>query len=266
MYGLPMSRYSISEEKVVASLRYWAVILLTVTLGLGSSLNAEARPDGKFPKPLRAQIDQSLGTHWYGVYVFGNKAGYAKMALSADDQGYVAEENVTLKIQAMGKTQKINMSALRRYDGATGALREVRSAFIQNDQEVRAQFVVEGLTGTLTQWVSGQKTVSSTALPRENIFDSIALYSKQRNGEVNNKVETYVFEALPPISKEIVMEHKLIRTETRMVDGVPLKLAVIKTTVPEQGINTRTLMRDDGVVLETEMMGMMKLRLEPKLE
>ena len=212
----------------------------------------------------RQALESQQGTHWYGVYVFGRKAGYAKMSFEIGEQSYEVGEEVQLSIQAMGNAQEIYMSAQRSYSKKTGAIQKISSAFKQSGQNIRAELEVTKGIALLTQWVSGEKTENQVDLPLENIHDALALSLKQKSGELKGDLETHAFEALPPLSRELLMRHKVLKQEKRMVDGVELNLTTIETTVPDQGISTRTLMRDDGVVLETEMMGMMKLRLEPE--
>jgi hypothetical protein len=56
---------------------------------------------------LRDHVANFEGTRWYGVYVWGKKAGHAKMALLARPDGYHVIEKVAMKIQAFGKAQTI---------------------------------------------------------------------------------------------------------------------------------------------------------------
>jgi len=263
LYGWRMfPNTHLAQTLLRQSLRIAAPIALCIALlcpkGVTAKYGAEVSAE------LSSELSAHVGTRWYGVYVFGKKAGYAKMAFRVNAESYEIEEEVVLEIQAMGTAQGIRMSALRKYDKNTGGLSSVQSAFTQNTQEVRAEFEVQDSYGRLTQWVAGQKTQTTVPAPKENILDALALSIKQKAGNLKGTVETSIFEALPPISKEIVMEHRVVKSETRVVNGVRLNLSVVKTKVPEHGIHYRTLMRDDGVVVETEMMGMMKLRLEPE--
>lgn len=210
-------------------------------------------------------VDGLVGVQWFGVYLFGAKAGAARSALQAEGAHFVVKESVDVRVRAFGSDQAIRLESERRYARRDGALVSVSSSFEQRGQVVRGTLRVQGDRATLVQTIAGKEERRRLPAPRETLDDALALHRLLRDGaRKGDRLVARTFEPLPPFSRELELSHEVKDSVERVVDGVAMQLVVVRSTAPAQGMDVKTILRPDGRVVETEMMGMMRLRAEPE--
>ncbi len=75
-------------------------------------------------------------TYWYGVYMAGNKIGWARLAMGAKDGRLVSSHLVTMKIQSMGQTVNARVSGSEVFDQKPPyALHSAESSQVMDDSK-----------------------------------------------------------------------------------------------------------------------------------
>ena len=204
------------------------------------------------------------GDVWYGVYMNGDKVGYAKNSLSVDDDGTVTiSQDASFKLTMVGMRQSMRTVTERRY-GADGALIGIES--IVDDMSGTSTFVatVEGDRMTLRTSVGGSMKEVVMPKPRESLRDSLRTVEFVRSGPKVGEVVTYhQFE--PMFQQEIEARSEVIGVESHSFEGVPTTVYVLKTTLSIMGIDSVSHITEEGLLLEDEIAGgLLVMRLEPE--
>ena len=264
--GAGVSKRNASTRGVSRAKRLFRRALIAAGAALLLLLGPLTAPAEGADLPPKASINALKGTTWFGVYVFGKKAGFARAELARTKRGYELEDRVSVSVKAFGVTQHIRMLSRRTYDARSGRLRELDSQFERADQKVESRLLVRGSKATLTQRIAGVETTREIVAPGDSLADalSVPLLVRRSKGKKGATSKSVTFEALPPFARGLAMEHEVVSTEQRVVDGVPVRLVEVRTRAPEQGLDVTSLLRPDGTLVSTEMMGMLRLRREPE--
>ena len=225
--------------------------------------------DGAFAKgtglPSHDTIENGKGVQWYGVYVFGKKAGYNRVSLEERADSFEIVNLLAMKINTLGSVQQIQTKSVHRFKKSDGALSFASSEYAQGSKEtIRAELQVNGVDATFTKVISGETLIEQIAAPAYSLGDALLLNDLMRSGKVavGEEVTGRHFEPLPPFSKLLSLKHSLEEIEVRVVGGVQTKVYRWKTFVPEQGVTLIQSVRADGTLLRSELVGMMSMRLE----
>jgi len=220
-------------------MRKWPA--LVVMLGLCGSLRAEPPQPG-------LDLDNHLGTRWYGVYVGGKKSGYAveKSEKTKRDgrDAYTFSMGLDITISLMGRTQKLQTSEYRTYY-ASGPMAECGSSV--GAQSWRG--LVQGDTMKLITIMGEMKSERTIPAPGVSLSDEIAplrlIMGKPKPGD---SVESRMF--TPMIGKELGAVVTVIDRRTAVFGGVETDVYEINTNIKEMGVNSPALMTQDGEMLQ----------------
>ncbi|MBI4557677.1 MAG: transglutaminase domain-containing protein [Candidatus Hydrogenedentes bacterium] len=234
-------------------MRYWKRIAFMVTLSL-------------FPRLLAAHsfdIASLAGEHWYGLYLNGQKSGYACNRLSQDASGQVTvAEEAHFLIRMSGIRQDMRISSKRIYS-SEGALILVESEV--NDPAGAKTFKarVEGDTLVLHSEVGGAAIDKTLPKPHESLRD--ALKQVELVGAGAKVGDTLAFSLFDPMfEREMKGVSRVVGMEERVFEGAPARVYQITTTLEELGITTNSYVTDSGVTLEDTFAQVMTMRLEPE--
>lgn len=219
-----------------------------------------------FPRVLVAQeadLDKYLGESWYGLYLNGEKAGYSKNELKKDDEGrYVAVEDSTFQINMVGLKQDMHIFSQRVY-GSDGGLLSIDSEI--KDPAGISEFNgrVEGEVLKLRSTISGATTESELPRPKESIEDAIK-YARwvQNEPQEGDSISFSVFE--PMYQREIGGTSYVVDIERRVFEGVETRVYRIKTVLDLMGVESISVVAQDGTTLEDVVAGIITMRLEPE--
>ncbi len=234
--------------------------LLVLTLGLLYTEAASAK------SPLPKGIEGLAPEQYFGVYMFGQKAGWGRNSLELGPEHIVVSVTMHVQVRAFGQEQRIEVRERRSYDRATGMLAELQGSFEHLGQKVQTRLEVRENEALLTQTIAGKRSRKTLPRPSEHVADTLGMsvLVLDHGLKVGARRKGTTFEALPPFARSVAIEHEIVRIEERVVDGIPVRLAVVRTRLLDQGMEMVSLVRPDGRVQETQMMGMMTLRDEPE--
>lgn len=243
------------------------------------------------------------GESWFGLYFNGQKAGYASENVVMREDGRVAVDlEARFMLQQMGIQQDLSIKECRIY-GVDGSLEQVDSetAGMAPGPPMEFHGKVEGDKLILESSVGGSDRKDVLPKPRESISD-VLKYRKLLDqakdlGPVSGprvlrcfdvQPLTDIFEDIPLLRHELPLDskHLSIRTyrfepmyqqeipatsvvtgQTRQVlNGVETTVFEVRTEQEMMGtkLTSKTLVAEDGTVLEDVLAGVMTMRLEPK--
>ena len=91
------------------------IAIFLLVLGLIAPLHGQQAPAQAFTRlePTAKELDASLRTDWYGVYLQDKKIGYFKAARERTDDGI--RESILLHMKLLSFGQKADMTIARLY-------------------------------------------------------------------------------------------------------------------------------------------------------
>jgi Transglutaminase-like superfamily len=235
-----------------------------VVLCLPACVPGDQKPSG----PPDPDIERLLGTDYYGVYLAGNKVGWAKMSMTRTDgqtPGYMGQLEFTARFTAAGSQREIQTvqteefeptppyafrgGLFRQTDGKSGREAKVTRAAKGFDAVIRSGGEIE------------RKQVASLDY---TLADHTAVFPWMRKGPKPG--ETLTIRDID-LDKLNVGEAtcKLIATRTAATDGVKVTYHELEVTHGTDGVTT--LERYDAKeerLLSLKLGGLFELRLEPE--
>ncbi len=208
-----------------------------------------------------AEIDALLGDTWYGLYLNGEKAGYAMNSLQRDDEGRVtAVEDARFMVNMVGAKQDLRIFTKRIYaaDGRLEAIvAQVTDPAGVSDFNAR----IEGDELVLVSVAGGSTEERRFPAPAESLQDTIkhALWVRQKP-QMGDVINFSTFE--PMYQQEVAGMSHIVGIEERVLDGVPTLVYQIKTTLDLMGVESMALVAENGTTLEDVISGIIVKRIE----
>jgi hypothetical protein len=238
------------EEYIMRWTRLWLAALAALL----------ALPAFSAPQAL---YDSLLGEDWYGVYLNGKKAGYARNQMVKNpDGGYTISEDARFLVSMAGAKQDMHIATERTY-GADGALTALRSQVESFGETTVFEGVVQGEKLVLKSTVGNSTREDTLPRPKETLDDAVK-YSAwiMKDPTIGDNLTFSIFE--PMYGKELSGSSKLADVELRRLNNVPTRVYHIETTFELVGLTTTSYVAEDGTVLEDVIAGNMTMRLEPE--
>ncbi len=238
---------------------YGTLALWTVMLALLlRSVVVAPSPDRAAAPPAAARVE--TGDVWMGVYMHGNKIGYAHHEWTPDADGFTFLESSLLRLAVLGTPQTVRVSIRGRADRAW-ALRDAEFAVSGGPATLQAEAVVAGDKLHVTVHAGGERSEDVVPLDAP-LFLPFTLRSAVWGDKVQagREVEAAVFD---PTS--LKYERVRLRVETR--DRVPDRADQAQAwRVREtfRGIESVAWIDDRGSVLREEgPLGLVMVRETP---
>lgn len=219
-----------------------------------------------YPRLLIAQdfdVDALTGEWWYGLYLGGQKAGYAKSAVRKQPNGDILVlEDARFQVNMVGVAQKMAIYSERTY-APDGALRAIVSKVHDPAQLSEFHAVVEGDEMRVVSQVGGAMKETVQPRPRESLTDALKhAHWIQGHPQVGDRLAFTTYD--PMFEREIEGVSEILAIEDRFLDGVQTKIHRIRTRIEAMGIESEAVVLADGVTLEDTVAGMIVMRLEPE--
>jgi protein-glutamine gamma-glutamyltransferase len=216
----------------------------------------------------KQDIEDSLGTEWYGIYMLGKKAGYAKITMEklADPQqpGYATKMEGNMTIKALGGKQEMKVVQTFEFDDqAPYPLR--RALYLENarnaSQETELIRTEKGFEVRKT--ADGEKKIKQID-PIDFTFADILTSNIwiRRGPKIGAKLTSrnYYLDTL-----EIDIEQrKLLSTKTSLVEGVKVTFHEVEMTSKKINIPSLERFNEKGQLLSGKIGGVVELRFEPE--
>lgn len=219
-----------------------------------------------FPRLLVAQeldLKSLAGEHWYGLYMNGQKAGFAIEAVEVNEDGsVVVREDAQFRVSMMGVQQNMKFNVKRTYakDGSLSAIdQDVDDGMAPKKFTAR----IEGDKLKLTTVIGSTPREKEYPKPKESLSDALKQVKMiGPDAKVGDQVDFSIFE--PMYERELDGVAKIEAIEQQMFEGAPTKVFRIRSTMPSLGIDSEAVVAGDGTTLEDTIGGLVKMRLEPK--
>jgi len=208
------------------------------------------------------EIDEHLGTRWYGAYIGGRKVGHAVAEMVKttcnDKPAYSSSLKIVMGFAAMGNHQKLTITEKNTYYAAGPLVESVSSMGPMGE----ISGTVDGGTMRITSTIGGAKTQKQIPAPAVSLDDETAVLrlvlSKPKIGD---SVSCSAFE---PISgKTLSVEFTFTGMRTMPINGADASVLEIKSHTKEVNLDSLMLFDEAGEVLEFSIpMGTMSLALK----
>ena len=209
-------------------------------------------------------IREIEGTTWFGLYMGGQKIGFAENVTTVgDDDSVTMNQDVTFRLTMVGQQQEMRSTSERKY-APDGGLLSVESRV--DDPSGRSEFHAHVTENSLElrSIVGGQESFKHLPKPKETLADAIETTERLREGaDVGDQYTYYLFE--PMFQRELEARCEVIGIEERVLDGIATKVYAVKTSLMPIGMNSVAYMSENGDLLEDRIAnGLIKLRVEPE--
>ena len=203
------------------------------------------------------------GEQWYGLYMTGQKAGYAVNKLSVEDDGSVVFiQDASFKLNMVGMKQDMRIFSRRTY-GPDGLLAHIESQVDDIAGTSIFRVTSEGDELKVESIVGGHSKTSTVPHPGETLQDALQGVALVMGEPVIGKTMSYsLFE--PMYQRSLGATSEIIGVEERVLEGVPVQVYKISTLIELLQLNTISFVTGDGVSLEDQIGGMFTMRLEPE--
>jgi hypothetical protein len=230
---------------------------------------------GADEKPLRlpleaADIQASLGTDWYGVYIQGKKVGTYRASRALVGQGadavYVESEDMRMKLLSLGQKSEMTMTQKQEFDARPPyALR--RAELSETNGSSKQHYLLSrSEKGFSLTYSAGRETRTRQApvidyTLSDSLSDEIWLRRGARPGA---HIVTRSFDI-----KEVELDlytSKLVATKTSLVSGVPVVYHEVETVSRKEKITTLARHDQKGRLISGTLGGFIELRLESEAQ
>jgi len=238
---------------------------ILIPLLLASTCVAGAAPDDALEKALEKAVGK---THWYGLYLLGQKVGYARArTLATQVEGRDAVESqmdMRMKIVSLGQKQDVKVGQYRIYF-RTGELHRLISRFTTDVTQMDMDGVVRDGKLHVTSRMGRLTDTKELPAPKETLRDMVAA---DRLVGPDAKIGDSVTMSQFDLTMMKDMECTLTLKERKKIvfGGVETPIHVIATHVPAQGVTLDSYVDAEGTPLEMSMGDSIVLRLETEKE
>jgi len=219
-----------------------------------------------FARLLVAQeldVQSLVGEYWYGLYLKGQKAGYAVNSVTVgDDEAVTISEDAVFQVTMMGVRQDMRIRSSRIY-ASTGELRSIESVIDDPTGKTTFQATVTGDVMAFRKTLAGETTEQELPRPKESLQDALNRHHLVgEHAKVGDELAFSVFE--PLYIRELTGRSRIAGSEERVFDGVPMKVFRVNTILDSIGIESVSYVGEDGTVFEDTVSGFITMRLEPE--
>ncbi len=211
-------------------------------------------------------IEDLFGKDWYGLYMLGQKFGYAVTELGETElqgeKGYRLHVETHLALAMFGTAQELDSIETRIY-GPDGGLRQLKFNMPQpmgEPMEYLGEVVDDKFR--LTRKVAGQDQVTLVDIPEETLRDALEeLAMINEDSKVGDSRVSHVYQPLMDDKKALEAKSVITAVEETLYNGVPTRVFLVETTILPVGIKAVSKITPDGDMLEQQFGGF-TMRLE----
>ncbi|MFW6159206.1 MAG: transglutaminase-like domain-containing protein [Planctomycetota bacterium] len=218
------------------------------------------------PPTTAEQMESQLGTSRFGVYFQGEqKCGYAKIVFErgefAGRPAFTTSMVLSARIRMGALVQPMEIRQ-DRYYALTGELLgfDMNTATIMGKGEFSGR--VEGEQLVVQTTMGGHTQTHTYPVPDESLTSVLAAFRLLQEGKPGDTIKYEVFDVMA--RGPVTVSTKLIRFETRMINGVKTRVGVFHTSYAGMGLTITEYVTEGGQVLKTAVGQMFTLRREPE--
>jgi hypothetical protein len=213
------------------------------------------------------RIDGFLGTEWYGIYMLGEKIGYASTTLEKTNypvDGWRMSTDMTMIVNVMGMIDTMTTSDIRIFKSPGGELYSSRALVSGKTGNVNIDGSKEADEYIIKTDIGGQITTRSFAYPLDYLDSLVYLKAIASSGDlsIGDSMTISTFEPTPPLTGKIHQSLKIISKDVYVFNGVPVDVYTAEWTLMEMGVQGRTIIDMTGRELEVTLGGGLLMKLE----
>jgi hypothetical protein len=250
--------------------RKYLLFLPLAALLLGRAPAALGQPAPTRVKIEAQDIEASLGTDWFGVYLKGKKVGYQTSTRKKVGEGadirYIEETRTSMKLVSLGQKSKLDSTETTEFE-ARPPYRLRRAERTESDgtvvQEIRCVATDKGFDVTLT---TGKETRRKhVPAPDFTLEDALGSDVWLRRGPKPGEKITVRELDIEELKTELVTD-TLVATKTSLAHGVEVIYHELETLMHK--VNLKGLVRSDvkANVLSATFAGVFELRRESEAD
>jgi hypothetical protein len=249
--------------------RAWLVLTAVVSLVLlqGRVTGAE--------KPVRLvpevkDIESSLGTDWYGVYLQGKKVGFFKSTRARTgkdaDALYVESIQLHMKLQSFGQKTQTEIRQITRFDTKPPYAMVSAEATEISGANKQHYVLKRSDKGFVLTYTTGQEKRTKQVPPIDyTLADSMTdeLWV-QRGAKPGERIISRSFDV-----KDLDLDlttSKLLAAKTSQVNGVPVTYYEVETVSKKEQLVGLSRLDQKGRLLSGTIAGMIELRMESEAQ
>jgi len=214
------------------------------------------------------QIEEFFGKDWYGLYMFGQKIGYAVTELGPTeyrgDRAYNLSMQMHFEFTMLGMKQSFDMQEERIY-GADGALQWLKVDAPQ-PAGMLTQFIGEVVDENFRLSVKsgGQEQVILIEPPNETLRDELAAAAMiNERTAVGDSWEMSIYEPTLEPRQTLRARSVVTAVEQTVYNGVLTRVFRVETTILGKNLVSKAKVTERGEVLEDQVGdGAFTMRLE----
>lgn len=211
---------------------------------------------------IAAEFQKLPDVHdWYGVYLQGKKVGALELTKSRSGGLLTTQQRMVARIKGMGQEVSMTIEDEHVFDLAKGTL--LRLSFRQLSSTGSVEILGEVVDGRLQLKVkAGGETRMQSAIAnyRADDFFAAELLAINSAAPIKTLHQASLFDA--SIQKNTLIQSQLVRRERKLFDGVSTEVRFIRQKYPDLGIEAESIYTSEGRMLESQMGGLFKVRLE----
>ena len=240
---------------------HFLLLAFVVTIGGCKSEASKKQAPPAEASPPAADATFETSHQYYGVYLQGQKAGWAEEEVKATPSGgTLLITRVRLRIQRMGELMNLSLTDEVEY-GKDGHVTRFEMVEEQpgGGKAVRRGHMEGGKLHT--EVASGGKSSKQVmAAPKETVTDTLPRFVAQRLLDGDGTITTWQFDR--QMLRDIPIETTLISKKETRIQGVPVTVLEVKGVDKVRSISTHNRMTSTGRTLEMTLGPGLKLVLE----
>jgi hypothetical protein len=224
---------------------------------------AETNGEPPEAQPTVVAGDPLAGHQFYGVYLKGQKAGWAEERIERLSTGSIRmSTRVVLEVQRMGAALKLQLTDTVQYASPDAGGAVERFELVEQTGGARAVRRGHAVGGKLKVTVESAGTSShqTLELPKETAHDTLPRLLVPRVRAAKGVLKTWQFDRQQ--LKEFPIETTLLSEKQTRISGVPVTVLVIQGIDKTRGITMTNRVTEAGSSLEMTLGPGLRLVLE----
>jgi hypothetical protein len=247
-----------------------ASFLVTTILipGWQPALRAQEKPTR--PALTRQDLDESVGTDWFGIYMLGKKVGYAKIVRTRFEEppkkGFRISLEGNLTVVASGARQEVKIAETREFNLEPPYAFRRGTSLMDQRGSVKKVTVTRTEQGfEVTQSADGETKTKPLDKLDFTLADALApTLWVQHAPKVGDQLtsQDFDFDQL----KLDLQRRKVLAIKTSIAEGVKVTYREVETTSSKINLPMLERYNQQGRLLSGKMAGVVELRLESEAQ
>jgi len=204
---------------------------------------------------------------FYGVYMKGQKVGWAEETIALDSDGLVKfAQQITMKIGRAGAVMTLDWSETTWFEAVPGGqlVKSRVNESLGTAGRVQYEGERQGNQFQIRTVVDGNEQVNKVPIPKRRVEEVIPSLWIQRMLAAKPDESVIAHQFNYKTRQDEVMESSIVSRSKTRLHGVPVTILEIKTVLPSDNLTMVGRGTEDGQMLEMQVGPMFRMLLEDK--